>query len=137
MQEKGAPVVPPGWEGAADRLIRIVDPSGEAIAWLVGDAGANCIAYAVRRCGGWVHVLDPGSPQALAERPTRFGCPVLFLSGAAGSTHNTSLSCDEMVIRLKSAVREGLARALPMSSARLAARRREFDYEVRRFDEAA
>jgi galactose mutarotase-like enzyme len=73
-----APVVPPGWVGAEERLIRIADPSGNAVAWLVGDSGANCIAYAVRRDNGWVQILDPGSSDALAERPTRFGCPILF-----------------------------------------------------------
>lgn len=72
------PPTPPGWEDAPQRLVRLVDPSGEAAAWVVGDLGANCIAYAVRRPDGWVQVLDPGTPGALAGRPTRFGCPVLF-----------------------------------------------------------
>ena len=73
-----APLAPPGWEGAADRLIRLVAPSGDAVAWLVGDLGANCVGYAVRRPDGWVPRLGPGSPQELAGRPTRFGCPILF-----------------------------------------------------------
>lgn len=73
-----APIAPPGWEGAADRLHRLTALSGEAVAWVVNEPGLNCIGYAVRQTDGWVQILDPGSPQSLAERPTRFGCPVLF-----------------------------------------------------------
>lgn len=72
------PIAPPGWEGAADRLHRLTARSGEAVAWVVNEPGLNCIGYAVRQTEGWVQILDPGSPQAVAERPTRFGCPVLF-----------------------------------------------------------
>lgn len=77
-RDSDTPIAPPGWEGAAERLIRFIDPSGEAVAWLTADPGANCVGYAVRRPAGWVQILDAGSPQALAERPTRFGCPILF-----------------------------------------------------------
>jgi len=73
-----APLAPPGWEGATDRLIRLTAPSGAAVAWVVADLGANCIGYAVRRPEGWVQILDSGTPDALAGRPTRFGCPILF-----------------------------------------------------------
>jgi aldose 1-epimerase len=75
--QAAAPLVPPGWEGAADQLTRFTDPSGEAIAWLASNLGANCVGYAVRQPAGWVQILDAGSPQALADRPTRFGCPIL------------------------------------------------------------
>lgn len=73
-----APLAPPGWEGATDRLLRLVAPSGDAVAWVVGELGANCVGYAVRRPEGWVQLFDAGNPQDLAERPTRFGCPILF-----------------------------------------------------------
>ena len=73
-----APVAPPGWAGAAGRLHRLTARSGEAVAWVVNEPGLNCVGYAVRQADGWVQILDPGTPQALAERPTRFGCPVLF-----------------------------------------------------------
>jgi aldose 1-epimerase len=73
-----APVAPPGWEGEANRLFRLTAHSGAAVAWVINEPGLNCIGYAVRQTDGWIQVLDPGSPQALAERPTRFGCPILF-----------------------------------------------------------
>ena len=73
-----APLAPPGWEGAAHRLTRLEDPSGEAIAWVAHEPGLNCVGYAVRQPTGWAHLLDAGSPELLAERPTRFGCAVLF-----------------------------------------------------------
>jgi aldose 1-epimerase len=76
--DPAAPLVPPGWAGAAERLTRIIDPAGDAIAWVVGDLGANCVGYAVRQPAGWVQILDSGNPLALAARPTRFGCPILF-----------------------------------------------------------
>lgn len=70
--------------------------------------------------------------QELAEE---LGAPVAFLSGAAGSTHNLVLSCDEMVLRMKSAVKDALAKAEPMKSPRLASIRREIPFKMRTFDE--
>jgi neutral ceramidase len=70
--------------------------------------------------------------QELAEE---LGSPVAFLSGAAGSTHNLVLNCDEMVIRMKSAVKDALAKAEPMKSSRIAAIRREVPFQLRSFDE--
>lgn len=61
--------------------------------------------------------------------------PIAFLSGAAGSTHNLNLSCDEMIIRMKDAFNRALEQATPMASANLAAIRREFPFVVRTFDE--
>lgn len=68
--DTGAPASPLGWEGAEERLIRIADPAGGAVAWVVNEPGLNCVGYAVRRAEGWVQILDSGSSQALAERPT-------------------------------------------------------------------
>lgn len=69
---------PPGWEAEGDGLIRVADPSGQAIAWLAPTYGANCIAYAVWRRSRWVQVFHVEEPQALKVRPTRSGCAVLF-----------------------------------------------------------
>ncbi len=63
--------------------------------------------------------------------------PVSFLSGAAGSTHNLALDCDEMVIRIKAAFNAALEKAEPMTSDRLIALRREIRFDVRTFDEQA
>ena len=105
-------------------------PDGK-LAALIFNHSTHCIgARAPKRSPGFYG----HTAQELSEE---LGCPVLFLSGAAGSTHNLSLSCDEMVVRLKSAIKEGLAKATPMSSARLAGEKKEVDYEVRRFEEEA
>lgn len=74
---------------------------------------------------------------AAQELTDELHAPVAFFSGAAGSTHNLTLTGDEMVARIKTAVHEGIAGAEPMSSTRLAGLRREFTYRVRMFDDAA
>jgi hypothetical protein len=45
------PPFPEGWRGGASRLIRIVDPAGDAIAWLDPSRGA-CVGFAVREATG-------------------------------------------------------------------------------------
>ncbi|MCC6175539.1 MAG: hypothetical protein IT305_09580 [Chloroflexi bacterium] len=72
------PTPPPGWEAQSGRLVRLDDPSGDAAAWVVPDLGANVIGYAVRTSSGWREVLHSDGPAALAERPSRFGLPILF-----------------------------------------------------------
>ena len=87
-----APAAPPGWEAATRNLVRLVDRSGAALAWLAPRYGANLVGYAVRRPAGWQQVLYAAGPQALAARPTRYGCPVLcpfpgFVTGARYTWH--------------------------------------------------
>jgi hypothetical protein len=72
---------------------------------------------------------------AAQELTEELGGQVAFFSGAAGSTHNLTLTCDEMVTRMKAAVRESLDAATPLADMRLAAVRREFTFRVRQFDE--
>ncbi len=64
-----------GWANSA--LIQLTDPQGAALAWIAPAAGANCIAFAVKRAGGWVNLLFSAGPDALRSRPTRFGIPLL------------------------------------------------------------
>lgn len=73
---------------------------------------------------------------AAQELESELGGTVGFLEGASGSTHNLTLSCDEMVLRIKAAVRSALDRAEPRAVPRLAALKRELRYTVRTFDEA-
>jgi hypothetical protein len=77
---------------------------------------------------------------AAQELEAELGGTVGFLQGASGSTHNLTLSCDEMVLRIKAAVHEALKKPdLGISlgnPSRLAALKREFKYQVRTFDEA-
>jgi hypothetical protein len=61
----------------------------------------------------------------------------VFLSGAAGSTHNLSLDCNEMVIRIKGAVNDALAKGVEMKTPKLASMKRDVRFELRTFDEQA
>lgn len=72
---------------------------------------------------------------AAQELSDELGAPVAFLSGAAGSTHNLVLDCNEMVTRIKAAVQETLAKTVPMHSSRLAAVKKEIQFQMRTFDE--
>jgi hypothetical protein len=53
---------------------------------------------------------------AAQELESDLGGTVCFLEGASGSTHNLFLKTDEMVIRIKNAVREALDAAEPWRS---------------------
>lgn len=72
------PRTPPGWEAHADTLIRLASADGSALAWFVPQYGANGVAFMVRAEEGWIPVLHNDGPDALAARPSRFGCPILF-----------------------------------------------------------
>ncbi len=74
---------------------------------------------------------------AAQELSEELGTPVSFLSGAAGSTHNLVLDCNEMVVRMKLGIREALDKAAVAKDVRLAAKKVEFEYHVRQFDETA
>ena len=74
---------------------------------------------------------------AAQELESDLGGTVCFLEGASGSTHNLSLSTDDMVRRIRTAVRVTLELAQPRPVNRLAAVQRPFKFRVRRFDEAA
>jgi hypothetical protein len=65
------------------------------------------------------------------------GGTVCFLEGASGSTHNLTLSGEEMTRRIQQAVTDAFARAEPQADPRLAALKRSFRFKVRQFDEAA
>jgi hypothetical protein len=92
------------------------------------------------------HTIGPRQPGkrspafyglAAQELETELGGIVGFLEGASGSTHNLSLSGDEMTTRIKRAVLDALAQAKARPVQRLAARKRLFRFRVRQFDEAA
>jgi len=73
---------------------------------------------------------------AAQELEGEMGGVVQFLEGASGSTHNLTLPCAEMVVRIKAAVHETSAKAEPRPVPSIAAIKREFTYKVRKFDEA-
>jgi len=72
---------------------------------------------------------------AAQELEAELGGVVGFLEGASGSTHNLSLGCDEMAVRIKQSVTDALAKAEARPVHRLAARKRSFPARVRRFNE--
>jgi aldose 1-epimerase len=73
-----APALPNGWEHAPESLIRLTDPSGDAVAWVCPALGANVVALDVKTPDGWRQVLHQDGPDTLRERPSRFGLPILF-----------------------------------------------------------
>jgi hypothetical protein len=73
---------------------------------------------------------------AAQELEPELGGAVCFLEGASGSTHNLTLSTDEMILRIKNAVREAFARAEPRPVSHLSAFKQSFRFQIRTFDEA-
>ena len=78
MAHDDSPRTPPGWEAYAGMLIRLAGADGRALAWLAPEYGANCVAFMVRADDAWLSVLHDDGPEALAARPSRFGCAILF-----------------------------------------------------------
>ena len=74
---------------------------------------------------------------AAQDLESELRCPVSFVAGAFGSTHNLLLSGEEAARRMAESVRRGLDGARPRSSAILRARRAELRWRVRQFDEVA
>ena len=74
------PAAPSGWEGAGTDLVRIVDPRGEAIAWLAPRYGGACVGFAIRQKNpqssgdSWLHALVSGTPDLVRSNPEAFGC---------------------------------------------------------------
>lgn len=78
MQHDDGPQTPPGWGAYSGALIRLAGADGRALAWLAPEYGANCVAFMVRDRDAWLSVFHDEGPEALAARPSRFGCAVLF-----------------------------------------------------------
>jgi hypothetical protein len=74
---------------------------------------------------------------AAQELEAKNGGVHVFLEGASGSTHNLTLSADEMVTRIKNAVEQATASAQRRPVPRLASIKEPFEFRVRTFDDAA
>lgn len=74
---------------------------------------------------------------AAQELEEQWKCPVSFLEGASGSTHNLKLKADEATIRIRKAVEAAFTAAEPRAVTRVAGIRREFAFKVRDFDDEA
>lgn len=95
MRRFDTPVAPPGWVGMGAELLRIVDPTGRAIAWLAPGFGANCVGYAAQQdgaaAGEWQHLLRAGGPRELRAQSIDSGCAVLGPEvGGGGSAHDAA-----------------------------------------------
>src|SRR5262245_28418762 len=132
------------WIGPHDDAVRPTGPFDPELPVLsfVGEDKKR-IATIFNHSTHTIGVRQPGkrSPSfyglASQELEDDLGGKVCFLEGASGSTHNLSLPASEMVVRIKAAVTDALEKAEERPVTRLAAVKRKFTYEVRRFDEAA
>ena len=132
------------WVGKRDDAVRPTgpfDPDLPVLAFKRADGALQAVVFnhSTHNIGS----LQPGrrSPGfyglAAQQIEDARGGTVLFLPGAFGSTHNLSLSCEEMVLRIRRSVEESLALAEPRPVSRVISIKREFTYRVRRFDEAS
>ena len=124
------PAPPAGWSGAD--LVRLVDPTGAAIAWLAPDRGATCAAFHVRGADSqWRQVLgvepdnngafgiaiageiaklhlltrDPTSCElALPNQDARVGCAVVEERLVLEITLGPALSGSRVTVRLGAAM---------------------------------
>lgn len=88
-----------------------------------------------------IGTLDPGkrSPGfyglAAQELEEELGGTVIFFPGAFGSTHNLTLSADEMILRIKNSVKKTLSYAEQKAISKIVSVKREIEYRIREFDE--
>ena len=131
------------WIGPRDDFVRPTDPFDvdlPVVAFKKADGSnvAMLFNHSTHCIGTRTSKRSPGfyglTAQELAEQ---YKVPVAFFSGAAGSTHNLGLPCDEMVTRIKSSVEETLLKVSPMQSMKLASIKRELAFQMRTFDEQA
>jgi neutral ceramidase len=131
------------WIGPRDGFVRPTDPFDVDLPVLAfrqasGKLSGLFFNHSTHCIGTRTGKRSPGFyGLAAQELAAEHSVPVSFLSGAAGSTHNLLLNCDEMVTRIKSAVNDTLAKAQPMTSTVLASRKAEIKYYIRTFDEQA
>jgi hypothetical protein len=130
------------WIGPRDDAVRPTgpfDPELPVVSFRDGDS--KPVATLFNHSTHTIGVRKPGrSPSfyglAAQELETELGGTFLFLEGASGSTHNLSLTGDEMTMRIKQAVKDALGKATPRPVARIAAIKKPLAFKVRTFDEA-
>ncbi len=130
------------WIGPRDDALRPTgpfDPDLPVIMLKKEDEGGGTLFFSHS-----THNIGTRRPEAVSpgfyglaaqELEEENGGNVLFLPGASGSTHNLSLPADEMIIRMKNAIKEALLESKPRDVPGVASVKREFEYMVRRFDE--
>lgn len=129
------------WIGPRDEFVRPTDPFDVDLPVLAFEKEDKSITAALFNHS--THCIGTRSGKrspgfyglAAQELSLKHKSSVSFFSGAAGSTHNLSLDCNEMVTRIESAFEDALKMAKPMSSSRIVAHKKELEFTVRVFDE--
>jgi hypothetical protein len=132
------------WTGAMNDAVRHTgpfDPQLPVLAFRAADGKQRAVIF--NHSTHTIGTRKPGvrSPSfyglAAQELEGELGCPVEFLEGASGSTHNiTAVPVDAAIARMKKAVVEALAAAEPHAVSKLASIKRPFKFKVRTFDES-
>jgi hypothetical protein len=131
------------WTGRRDDAVRPTgpfDPELPVLAFKSPEGKLRALLF--NHSTHTIGVREPGkrSPSfyglAAQELEVELGCTTSFLQGASGSTHNLDLKADEMIHRIKYAVKDALDVAEPLAVNRLVAVKRPFTFRVRSFDEA-
>ncbi|HBH85895.1 MAG: hypothetical protein A2X05_02150 [Bacteroidetes bacterium GWE2_41_25] len=111
-------------------VLTFTDPSGKMKALLFN----HSTHHIGTRNGGY---RSPGFYGLAAQSLEKeLDCPVLFLNGASGSTHNVTLSGPECTRRIKAAVLDANDRTTVKRVNNVASAKRTFKFKVRQFDEA-
>lgn len=130
------------WVGPRDDAVRPTGPFDPELPVLsFRGAGGKPVATLYNHSTHTIGVRKPGrSPSfyglAAQELEQEVGGIVQFLEGASGSTHNLEVPAGEGVVRMKAAVRDALAKAIPRPVDRVAAVKKPFTFQVRTFDES-
>jgi len=129
------------WIGPRDDTVRPTGPFDPELPVMSFRSDGKPIATLFNHSTHTIGVRNPGrSPSfyglAAQELEAEVGGAFLFLEGASGSTHNLSLSADEMTLRIKRAVKDALEKAVARPVARIAAIKKPFTFKVRTVDEA-
>ncbi len=132
------------WIGPMDDAVRHTGPFDPQLPVLAFRAPDNKLrALLFNHSTHTIGTRQPGvrSPSfyglAAQELEAELGCPVEFLEGASGSTHNiTPVPVDMAIARMKKAVTEALVLAEPQTVNRVVSLKRPFEFKVRTFDES-
>ncbi len=130
------------WVGPKEDILRPTgpfDPELPVIAFKRANGGMEALLFnhsthniGVRESGK----RSPGFYGLTAqELEEELGGTVIFLPGAAGTTHNYTLPTDEMILRIKDAVKKALSFSRPKETSSIKSMRKEIEYRIRKFDE--
>ena len=130
------------WGGSRDDALRPTGPFDSQLPVIGfrradGSLEALLFNHSTHNIGARESKRSPGFyGLAAQELEEELGGTVLFLPGASGSTHNLGgLSAEEMVLRIKAAIKEALSFSEKRELAPLRSMKKELEYQVREFDE--